>query len=77
MTNNITVEDALIALASAKNGVPEYINWSKEGGAEVHRVNYNWYVLFRITQYGGSPHYEGTFYENDIDRLIELAFSWT
>lgn len=54
-----------------------YINWHEEGGAEIIRVNFDWYVLFEVHQYGGNPNYYGIYHKNDLDGLINTAFSWT
>jgi hypothetical protein len=54
-----------------------YLNWFADGGAEIFKVNYSWYILFDIPQYGGEPTYAGTFHETQLDNLIETYKSWT
>ena len=59
-----------------KNGEMSYINVFQEGGASVYRCN-DMYLLFSIPLYGGAECYEGTYYENQINDLVNEAYSWT
>lgn len=53
------------------------VNWSEGGGGQVIKVNYDWYVLFEIPQYGGSPRLDRIYHESELSDLIEKAMSWT
>lgn len=70
-------EQALEKLLKQPNLSTEYIHWFEEGGGEVIRVNYDWWVLFEVPQYGGNPHLVGTFHKNNLNELVDTAFSWT
>ncbi len=72
-----TIEKAKLTLLNAENGKPVYINWFEEGGGEVFRLNYDWYVLFRVSQYSGDSYFIGTYHYDNIDMLLKEAFSWT
>jgi len=52
-----------------------YFNMREEGGAICYKCN-GMYLLFEIPQYGGEEQYTNIYYENQINELIELAYSW-
>jgi hypothetical protein len=54
----------------------QYVNWFEEGGGEVLKV-YDVYVLFEVPQYGGQPRYVGTYLEDELNKLVDMAYSWT
>lgn len=56
----------------------EYCNFNmfQEGGAVVYKCNYM-YLLFEIPTYGGDERYEGTYFENQKNDMINEAFTWT
>lgn len=53
-----------------KDGQECGIFWFEEGGGIVHKCN-GMLLLFSVPQYGGSDSYEGTFYEEEIDKLLD------
>jgi len=53
-----------------------YVNWHEEGGGEVQRVH-DVYVLFEIPQYGGQPQYVGTYHRQELNKLVDMAYSFT
>ena len=53
-----------------------YVNWSEESGGEVQMVH-NMYVLFEVSQYGGIPQYVGTYWRNELHKIIDICYSWT
>ena len=50
-------------------------NMFEEGGAVCYKCN-GMLLLFEIPQYGGEERYSGTYFENQLNALIEEAFSW-
>jgi hypothetical protein len=64
------------ALLNMKNGHNELVNWFEESGGEVYLVNYDWFVLFEVTS-SGKDSYANTYHRNDIDKLLDVAYSWT
>lgn len=70
-----TQEEAAAKIEALKDGDHCYFNMFQEGGALCHRCN-GMYLLFEIPLYGGAEVYEGTFYENQINDLVNTAFSW-
>jgi hypothetical protein len=64
-------------LLQAENCVPIHLNWFKEGGIEVFRINDSIYVVFEVPRHGGEPDYLGTYNIEDIDKMIMHITSWT
>lgn len=62
------------ALTSFNN--PAYIFWHEEGGGEVHRI-WDTYFLFEIPAYGGEGRFSGSFNLNEVEKLVDLAHTWT
>lgn len=52
------------------------VNWFEEGGGEVYRI-WDTLILFSIPQYGGEGSFEGTFTLSEIEKLVDLAHTWT
>lgn len=52
------------------------INWVEEGGSEVERIGDKLH-LYEIPQYGGEGRLAGVFELNEVDKLLDLAYSWT
>lgn len=50
--------------------------WSEEGGGEVYRIR-DTLLLFSIPQYGGEGCFEGAFGLNEVEKLVDLAHTWT
>lgn len=70
-------EGILKNLESMRDKDELFFNMFQDGGAQVYCVNYDWYVLFEIPLYGGEPMYSGIFYKNELEKLVDLALSWT
>jgi hypothetical protein len=73
----MTKDEAIQKLLNQRDLTKTYLNWFEEGGAEIVRVNYDWWVLFEIPQYGGEPQYFNTYHKSELDKLVTEAFSWT
>ena len=58
------------------NGGPCYIFWHEESGGEVHRI-WDTLFLFSVAQYGGNTQYEGAFRLDEVEKLVDLAHTWT
>ena len=71
-----TKEEAYKKISSLKDGEYCYFNMFQDGGAVTYKCN-GMYLLFEITQYGISEYYESTYFENQINDLVDKAFSWT
>jgi len=63
-------------LLNMKPGDTEYVNWFEEGGGEVE-FNGKEYLLYEIPQYGGVGMLTGSYTVDEIDRLLNIAYSWT
>lgn len=50
--------------------------WQEEGGGEVYRI-WDTLLLFSIPQYGGKGSFEGAFGLDEVDKLVDLAYTWT
>jgi hypothetical protein len=50
--------------------------WSEEGGGDVYRI-WDTLFLFSIPQYGGEGSFEGAFQLDEIEKLVDLARTWT
>ena len=53
-----------------------YIYWFEESGGEVCRIEDKFH-LYEIPQYGGEGRLAGVFELNEVDKLLDLAYSWT
>jgi hypothetical protein len=63
-------------LLTAHDNSETTVAWSEEGGGLVYRV-YDVFVLFDVPQYGGRPRYVETFDESQVDKLLDLVYSWS
>ena len=62
---------------SLKHGQDCTVFWCEEGGGLVYRL-FDAFILFYVAQYGGTePTYEATFYESEIEKLVDLAWTWS
>ena len=52
------------------------IFWSEEGGGEVHRI-WNTLFLFEMPQYGGEGRFAQAFRLDEVEELVDLAYTWT
>lgn len=50
--------------------------WHEDGGGEVYRI-WDTLFLFSIPQYGGEGSFEGAFGLGDVEKLVDLAHTWT
>ena len=50
--------------------------WFEEGGGDVYRI-WDTLFLFSIPQYGGEGCFEGAFQLNEVEKLVDLARTWT
>lgn len=53
-----------------------YLNWFEEGGGEVIKGASGW-ELSEVPHYGGMPRLYGTYSEDNLQELIDVANSWT
>lgn len=58
-----------------KDGEHCYFNMLQDGGAVCYKCN-GMYLLFEITQYGINEIYEFTYFENQLNEMIDKAYSW-
>jgi hypothetical protein len=73
MTNR---EEDKLALEKLPDGGRHYVNWFQDSGGLVYCVNHFWYVLFEEGCLGKS-HFEGIYNRKDLDKLLDVAYSWT
>lgn len=71
-----TKEQACDKIVSLKDGEHCYFNMVQDGGAVVYKCN-GMYLLFEITLYGINEFYEGTYFENQVEFIVDKGFSWT
>jgi len=71
-----TKKEAINKIESLKDGEHTYFNMFQDGGAVCYKCN-GMYLLFEITLYGVNEHYEGTYFENQLNDLVNTAYSWT
>ena len=53
-----------------------HICWFEAGGGEVHRI-WDTLFLFEIPQYGGEGRFVQAFGLDEVERLVDLARTWT
>lgn len=71
-----TKKEALQKIESLEDGDHVYVNMFQDGGACIYKCN-GMYLLFEITQYGINEYYEGTYFENQLNDLLEKVYSWS
>lgn len=71
-----TKDQAIEKIKKLKDGEHCYFNMFQDGGAVCYRCN-GMYLLFEVPLYGGVAQYEKTYFENQLNELINTAFSWT
>ena len=71
-----TKEQDITALRAMPHLGEEFVFWSEEGGGQVFRV-FDTYVLFSVPSYGGEPRYDGIYRSDQLQSLVETAYSWT
>jgi hypothetical protein len=64
------------AIEALHHGQHCYIVWFEDGGGEVYRI-WDTLILFEIPLYGGKGSHAGTFHINEVNKLLDLAHSWT
>lgn len=63
-------------LLALNHGENTTVSWFEEGGGLVYRVE-DMYILFYVPQYGGNSSYDSIWKFNQLDELVEEAYSWT
>lgn len=63
-------------ISKLKDGEHLYFNMFQDGGAVCYKCN-GMYLLFEVTLNGVNEHYEGTYFENQINDMINIAYGWT
>lgn len=71
-----TKEQDVQAVKTLRHGEFCNIAWLEEGGGDVYRI-WNTLFLFEIPQYGGEGHFIGAFTINEVEKLVDIAHSWT
>ena len=71
-----TKQSAFDKISNLIDGEHCYFNMFQDGGAVCYKCN-GMFLLFEITQYGVNEMYENTYFENQINELVNTAFSWT
>lgn len=71
-----TKQSAFDKITNLEDGEHCYFNMFQDGGAVCYKCN-GMFLLFEITQYGINEMYENTYFENQVNELINTAFSWT
>ena len=71
-----TQKQAVEKIEKLKDGEHCYFNMFEGGGAACYKCN-GMYLLFEITAYGVRECYEGAYFKDQINDLIDRAFSWT
>ena len=71
-----TEKQAIEKIKKLKDGDRCYFNMFQDGGAVCYKCN-GMYLLFSIPLYGGAEIYSGTYFENQLNDLVNEAFSWT
>jgi len=71
-----TVKQAYEKIEKLKDGEHCYFNMLEGGGFVCYKCN-GMYLLFEIPLYGGVERYEGTYFENQLNDLVNYAFSLT
>jgi len=70
-----TVKQAYERIEKLKDGEHCHFNMLEGGGAVCYKCN-GMYLLFSIL-HGVTQRYEGTYFENQLNDLVNCAFSWT
>lgn len=52
------------------------IFWHEESGGDVYRI-WDMFFLFEIPLYGGEGRYSGAFQMDEIEKLVDIAHTWT
>lgn len=71
-----TKNQAIEKVKQLKDGEHCHFNMFQDGGAVCYKCN-GMYLLFELTQYGINEYYEATYFENQLNEMIEKAYSWT
>lgn len=69
-------DEIIDKLTILKDNEHLYFNMFQDGGAVCYKCN-GMYLLFEISQYGINEYYEGTYSINELDKLVDKAFSFT
>ena len=71
-----TKKQALEKIEALKDGEHCYFNMFQDGGAVCHKCN-GVYLLFEVTLYGVNEHFDNVYFENQLNDLVNKAYSWT
>lgn len=71
-----TKKEAIEKIEALKDQEHCYFNMFQGGGAVCYKCN-GMYLLFEIPLYGGIEQYENTYFEGQINDLVNKALSWT
>lgn len=71
-----TKKKAIKKIEALKDGEHCHFNMFQDGGAVCYKCN-GMYLLFELTQYGIREMYEDTYFENQLNEMVEKAYSWT
>lgn len=69
-------EDLQKILALKPFGESCTVFWFEESGGEVYRI-WDMLFLFYIPLYGGEGNFEGAFKIDEVEKLVDLAYTWT
>jgi len=58
------------------DGERHYFNMFQDGGAVVYFCN-GFYLLFEVPLFGGKEGYHATYGAEEIESMVDEAFSWT
>ena len=64
------------SVKSLGHGDSCYIFWSEESGGEVYRI-LDTLFLFEISQYGCAARFHQVFRLDEVEELVDLAYTWT
>ena len=71
-----TREQIIQDIQSLKDGDNYEFNFFQDGGSTVYNCN-GMYLLFVTHIYGDTEDYDGIYYREDIDKLVETGLSYT
>ncbi len=69
-------KQAIEKIKKLKNGEHCYFNMFQDGGSACYKCN-GMYLLFSIPMYGGKETYVRTYFEKQLNDLVNEAYSWT
>ncbi len=76
LCSTLSKEEIVDYFNKAPAGRHVFFNMFQEGGAMV-TVGCGTYALFEIPLYGGSPRYYDVFTNFELEKMVDVALSWT